>query len=564
MREVWLRSYPAGVQPHIDLNEYTSINEILARSCEKFPGRPSFKNLGATITYQELERLSRAFAAFLQGLPGLHKESRIALMLPNVLQYPITFYGSLRAGMIVVNVNPLYTARELELQLADSGARAIVVLENFAHVVEKVLPRTDIQYVLTTQVGDLLPLPRRAVVNFAVKRVKKLVPPWRIREAIPLPAALQRGEAATLDEVTPRQDDVALLQYTGGTTGVSKGAVLTHGNLVANVLQAAEWSKPVLEEGRETVVTALPLYHIFSLTVNCLLFTKIGGLNLLITNPRDMPAFVKELTGTRFTAITGVNTLYNSLLNAPGFAGVNFRQLKISIGGGAAIHRAVADRWRTVTGCPINEGYGLTEASPLVACNPLREEYSGAIGLPMPSTDVVIRDSRDDDVPTGTVGEICVRGPQVTSGYWKRPEESSKTVGPDGWLRTGDIGVMDDRGFIRVTDRKKDIILVSGFNVYPAEVEDVLDSIPGILESAVVGVPDDVTGEVVKAFVVTSGGAPSQEAIIRHCRQRLTSYKVPKLVEYRSELPKNPIGKVLRRELRPPPVEAKARAAGSG
>ena len=561
MRRIWLRSYPGGVPTEIDASQHASVNDILAQSCQRFPNRPAFQNLGVRLTYHQLDRLSRDFAAWLQSLPGLERGSRVALMLPNLLQYPVGLFGVLRAGMVVVNVNPLYTARELEFQLQDSGAAAIVILENFAHVLEKVVPRTQVRHVVTTQVGDLFPAPRRLLVNFAVKRIKKMVPLWHMPQSVPLPTALDRGRATPLDEARPRPEEIALLQYTGGTTGTSKGAILTHGNLVANVLQCAAWAQNQLEEFREIMVTALPLYHIFSLTVNCLLFIKLGGLNLLITNPRDMPGFVKELKQSRFTAITGVNTLYNGLLSTPGFAELDFHSLKIAIGGGAAIHQNVAQRWRTVTGCPLTEGYGLTEASPLAACNPVGMEYNGSIGLPVPSTEVEIRDEQDRDLPPGRAGEICVRGPQVTRGYWNRPDETAAAFTADGWLRTGDIGVMDENGYLRVTDRKKDIILISGFNVYPTEVEEVLASIPGVVECAVVGIPDEVTGEVVKAFVVRSDPAPTPEMIIGFCRQHLTSYKVPKLIEFRSELPKNPIGKILRRELRPAPITSEIRNA---
>ena len=561
MRGIWFDSYPAGIPAEIDQSQYASVNDILGQTCQRFPNHPAFQNFGVQLTYQRVNRLSRDFAAYLQSLPGLQKRSRVALMLPNLLQYPVALYGVLRAGMVVVNVNPLYTARELEFQLQDSGAAAIVILENFAHVLEKVLPQTQIRHVVTTQVGDLFPTPRRALVNFAVKRIKKMVPPWDIPQAVAFPMALDRGRPASLNEARPELEEIALLQYTGGTTGTSKGAILTHGNLVANVLQCAAWAHNQLEEGREIMVTALPLYHIFSLTVNCLLFTKLAGLNLLITNPRDMAGFVKELRRSHFTAITGVNTLFNGLLNTPGFAELDFRSLKIAIGGGAAIHHKVAERWRAVTGCTLTEGYGLTEASPLAACNPPGSEYNGSIGLPVPSTEVEVRDEQDRALPPGQAGEICLRGPQVTRGYWHRPEETAKAFTADGWLRTGDIGVMDENGYLRVTDRKKDIILVSGFNVYPTEVEEVLGSIPGVIECAVVGIPDEITGEVVKAFVVASDPAPTPEGIISFCRQHLTSYKVPKLIEFRSELPKNPIGKILRRELRPATADSESRRA---
>jgi len=560
MHKIWLDSYPDAVQPEVNPNEYASLNELLARTCREFPDRPAYQNMGTTITYAQLDRRSQEFAAWLQSLPELQRGARVALMLPNLLQYPIAFFGVLRAGMIVVNVNPLYTARELEHQLKDSGAEVIVILENFAHVLEKVLARTRLKHVVTTQIGDLLSVPRSWVVNLVVKRVKKLVPHWRIAHTVTFPAALRIGCRTAPKEVTVGPADIALLQYTGGTTGTSKGAILTHGNMVANVLQGSEWAKVKLEVGKEVVVTALPLYHIFSLTVNCLMFTRFAGLNLLITNPRDMPGFVKELKKARFTAITGVNTLYNGLMNTPGFGELDFSRLKVALGGGAAIHRAVAERWQAMTGHRLVEGYGLTEASPLVACNRLDAEHTGTIGLPMPSTEVVIRDEQDRDLPVGCAGEICVRGPQVTQGYWERPEETENAIAPGGWLRTGDIGIMDARGYVRVTDRKKDIVLVSGFNVYPTEVEDVIAALPGVIENAVVGVPDPITGEVVKAFVVTGDPAVSPEAIIAHCRQHLTSYKVPKLIEFRSELPKNPIGKVLRRELRTAVVQADAAA----
>jgi long-chain acyl-CoA synthetase len=550
MDRIWLKSYPAGVPSEINLNTYASVDDVLAGSCREFPDHPAFRNLGTTLTYAQVDRLARDFAGWLGSLPGLERGSRIALMLPNVLQYPVVFFGVLRAGMAVVNVNPLYTARELEHQLTDSGAAGIVVLENFAHVLEKVLPRTQIKYVVTTQLGDLLGFPRRALVNFVVKHRKKLVPRWHIPQAVNLRGCLRLGRGRALQSMPLNGNDIALLQYTGGTTGTAKGAILTHANLVANLLQASAWAEAQLAKGEEVIVTALPLYHIFSLVVNCLLFIRLGGLNLLITNPRDMPGFVKELKKVRFTAFTGVNTLYNGLLNAPGFAALDFRSLKVSVGGGAAIHRNVAERWQTVTGCHLVEGYGLTEASPLVACNPLCSAYSGTIGLPVPSTDVAILDGEDREVPLGSEGEICVRGPQVMQGYWNRPEESRSAFTTDGWLRTGDIGAMDHRGFLRVTDRKKDIIIVSGFNVYPNEVEDVIAAIPGVAETAVVGVPDAITGEIVKAFLVVNGQTVSAEEVMAYCRQHLTSYKVPKLIEFRRELPKNPIGKVLRRELR--------------
>jgi len=549
MDKIWLKNYRAGVPAEIDLKEYSSINDVLAQSCSKFRDLPAFRNLGTTITYAELDRLSRHFAAWLQSL-GLPKGARVALMMPNLLQYPVALFGVLRAGMIVVNVNPLYTAREVEHQLRDSGAEAIVILENFAHVLEKALANTGVKHVVTTQVGDLLALPRRLMVNFAVKHVKKMVPEWHIGDAIGFRAALERGSRARLDEAAPSHADIAFLQYTGGTTGRSKGAMLTHGGLVANMLQAREWSRGILEEGSETVVTALPLYHVFSLTANCMLFIKLGGLNLLITNPRDMPGFVKELSKTPWTVTTGVNTLFNGLLNTPGFATLDFSRLKFALGGGAAVHRTVAERWQAVTGRPILQGYGLTETSPFVSCNPLDTEFSGSIGLPLPSTEVAIMDDDGRELPAGAEGEICVKGPQVMAGYWQMPGETAAIFTPDGWLRTGDIGIMDEDGYMRITDRKKDMILVSGFNVYPNEIENVIAAVPGVVECGVIGVPDIIAGEVVKAFVVAEDPNLSADQIVAFCRQNLTNYKVPRMVEFRSELPKTPVGKILRRELR--------------
>jgi long-chain acyl-CoA synthetase len=549
MEKIWLKSYRAGVPAEIDLDEYTSLNDLLAQSCRKFRDLPAFRNLGTTITYAELDRLSRHFAAWLQSL-GLAKGARVALMMPNLLQYPVALFGALRAGMIVVNVNPLYTARELEHQLRDSGAEAIVILENFAHVLEKVVANTAVQHVVTTQVGDLLRPHRRLLVNFAVKHMKKMVPEWHIGGAIGFRAALERGSRAPLDEATPSHADIAFLHYTGGTTGRSKGAMLTHGGLVANMLQAREWSRGILEEGREIVVTALPMYHVFSLTTNCLLFIKLGAINLLITNPKDMPEFVKELSKTPWTVITGVNTLFNGLLNTPGFAALDFSSLKFALGGGAAVHRTVAERWQAVTGKHILQGYGLTETSPFVSCTPLDTKYSPTIGLPLPSTEIAIMDDEGHELPTGAEGEICIKGPQVMAGYWQMPSETAAAFTPDGWLRTGDIGVMDEDGFMRITDRKKDMILVSGFNVYPNEIENVIAAVPGVVECGVIGVPDIIAGEVVKAFVVSSDPSLSADQIVASCRQNLTNYKVPRMVEFRNELPKTPVGKILRRELR--------------
>ena len=552
MEKIWLRHYSAGVPAEIDLNEYTSVNDMLARSCRKFAQLPAFRNMGETITFAQLDRLTRDFAAWLRSLPGMGTGSRVALMMPNVLQYPVALFGILRAGMIVVNVNPLYTARELEHQLDDSGAEVIVVLENFAHVLEKALPHTQVKHVVVTQVGDLFRPHRRWIVNFAIKRVKKMVRQWNIKGALKFRTALQRGSALEFEEGAPSHDDIAFLQYTGGTTGVSKGAILTHRNLIANLLQAKAWIQSGLEEGRECMVTALPLYHVFSLTVNCLLCVQLGALNLLITNARDMAGMVRELKHARFTLISGVNTLYNSLMNTAGFADIDLSRLKLSMAGGAAVQRVVAERWRAMTNVSILEGYGLTETSPLVTSNPMQSEYTGSIGMPMPSTEVGIRDDDGRELPVGAEGEIWVRGPQVMKGYWRKPEETANAITPEGWLRTGDIGRMDEMGFIRITDRKKDMILVSGFNVYPNEIESVLATHPDVLECAVIGVPDLVTGEAVKAFVVSKNPELTAETLVRFCRQNLTNYKTPKNVEFRVDLPKTPVGKILRRELRPP------------
>jgi long-chain acyl-CoA synthetase len=550
MEKIWLRNYQPGVPADIDLSEYASLDDMFARCCRKFANLPACRSMGETITYRRLDAMVRDFAAWLQGL-GLGPGARVALMMPNVLQYPVAVFGILRAGMIVVNVNPLYTARELEYQLKDSGAEAIVVLENFAHVLEKALPGSPVKHVVTAQVGDLFPVHKRLAVNFAIRHVKKMVKPWRIGNSIGFRAALSRGRHATLTPAPLSHGDTAFLQYTGGTTGVSKGAMLTHANLIANMLQAKAWTDPTFAEGRETIITALPLYHVFALTMNCLLPLQLGALNHLIVNPRDISGMVKELRDTRFTIITGVNTLYNALLNHPDFSSIDFSPVKLVLAGGAAVQRPVAERWRAITGKPIVEGYGLTETSPFVTSNLLDSEYSGSIGMPLPSTDVSIRDDAGREVNLGEEGELWVRGPQVMKGYWQKPEETRNVITPDGWLRTGDVAVMDEQGMIRITDRKKDMILVSGFNVYPNEVESILAGHPGVLECAVVGVPDPITGEAVKAFVIPKDQALTAESLVLFCRESLTNYKVPKQIEFRKELPKSPIGKILRRALRP-------------
>ena len=553
MEKIWLREYPPGVPAEVDLNEFSSLKDILEKSCQRFADLPAFSNMGVTLRYRDIDRLSRAFGAWLQQTLGLGKGERVALMMPNILQYPVALFGILRAGLIVVNVNPLYTPRELEHQLKDSGATAIVIIENFAHTLQEVLDRTPVKTVITTQLGDLFPFPKRPLVNFVVKRVKKMVPAWSIPGAIPFRQVLSEGASKTLANVPLDHEDLAFLQYTGGTTGVSKGAMLTHGNLVANLQQASAWLGPVSRPGEEVIITALPLYHIFSLTVNGLVFMKIGSHNILITNPRDMPGFVKELSKVRFTAISGVNTLFNGLLHTPGFDRLDFSALKLSLAGGMAVQQAVAKNWRQVTGKPLLEGYGLTETSPGVTFNPLTLlEYNGSIGLPISSTELSIRDDDNRELGIGQdqVGEICIRGPQVMRGYWNRSDETAKVMTDDGYLRTGDIGYVDERGYVRIVDRKKDMILVSGFNVYPNEIEDVVAHHPGVLEVAAVGVPNEKTGEAVKLVVVKKDPGLTAEALIEHCRQNLTAYKVPHLVEFRTELPKTNVGKILRRLLR--------------
>ncbi|MFU2489828.1 long-chain-fatty-acid--CoA ligase [Thauera sp. WH-1] len=551
MEKVWLKSYPEGVPAEIDVGQFRSLGDLFERSVAQYAERDAFVCMGKSITYAELDALSARFGAFLQHELKLPRGARVALMMPNVLQYPVALYGALRAGCTIVNVNPLYTARELEHQLRDAGAEAIVILENFAHTLQQVRDRLPLRHVVVTSLGEMLGFPKGAIVNFVVRRVRKMVPAWSLAGAMTFGDALRRGEGHTLQPVEVGHDDIAFLQYTGGTTGVAKGAMLTHRNIIANLQQAHAWIKPCVREGGEIIITALPLYHIFSLTANCLTFFKIGATNVLITNPRDIPGFVKELGQHRFTAITGVNTLFNALLNNPDFAKLDFSALHVALGGGMAVQQAVAEKWKRVTGVSLIEAYGLTETSPAVAINPLDlQAFNHSIGLPVPSTEVSIRDDEGNEQPIGQRGELCVRGPQVTPGYWNRPEETARMFTADGFLRTGDIAVIDDRGFITLVDRKKDMILVSGFNVYPNEVEDVVASHPGVLEVAAIGVPDERSGEAVKVFVVRKDPALTAEALIAHCRESLTAYKVPHHVEFRDELPKSNVGKILRRELR--------------
>jgi long-chain acyl-CoA synthetase len=550
VEKIWLKSYPAGIPAEVDVKAFSSLPDIVGKTCERFRDRPAFSNMGTTMTYAALATAARNFAAYLQHDLKLVKGDRIALMMPNLLQYPVALFGALRAGLTVVNCNPLYTARELEHQLKDSGATTIVVLENFAATLQKVLDKTAVNTVITTEVGDLQPPLKGLLINLMVKYVKRMVPYWHIQYSVSFNSALETGKRRDLKAVPLSHDDVAFLQYTGGTTGVAKGAILTHGNMVANLQQGSAWIANGMKEGVEVMIIPLPLYHVLSLTCS-MIFFKIGAHLVLVTNPRDLPAFLKELQRVRFTAILGVNTLFNALLNTPGFAEVAGRTLKLAFAGGMAVQEPVARRWEAVTGAPLIEGYGLTEASPIVTGNPLNiKDWTGTIGLPIPSTEVTIRNDAGEELPLGVVGEICVRGPQVMKGYWNRPDETGNAFFSD-WLRTGDLGFMDERGYIKMTDRKKDVVIVSGFNVYPNEVEEVVIAHPGVLEVAAIGVPDEKSGEAVKVIVVKKDQNLTVDEVIAHCKKNLTSYKVPKQVELRTEpLPKTSIGKILRRVLR--------------
>jgi long-chain acyl-CoA synthetase len=558
VERTWLKQYPPGVPADIDPDAYASLREVIEEAFASYRQLPAFTNMGATLTYAQLDELSRAFAAWLQRKSGLVRGDRVALMMPNILQYPIALFGALRAGLAVVNTNPLYTPRELEHQLKDSGAKAIVIVENFAHVLQQVLPRTDLKCVLVTGVGDLLGMPKGFLVNFALRHVRKQVPPWKMPGSLSFKTALGSGLGLKLERVELGHDDIAFLQYTGGTTGVAKAAVLTHRNMVANLQQALVWIRPSLQAGSaRTVITALPLYHIFALTTNCLAFLPLGSRNVLITNPRDFPAFVKELKKYKFNFISGVNTLFNALLHTPGFESVDFSSLRCAFAGGMAVQPVVAARWKEVTGKTLTQGWGLTETSPIATANPIGLAFNGSIGLPVSSTDISIRDDAGKEVPVGSVGEICVFGPQVMRGYWNQPEETEHVMFGD-WLRTGDIGHIDDEGYVFIEDRKKDMILVSGFNVYPNEIESVAAENPGVLEVAAVAQPDENSGEVVALFVVKKDPNLTAEALIAFCRKELTGYKVPKHVYFRSELPKTNVGKILRRALRDELREAAA------
>lgn len=551
MEKLWLKSYEQGVNPEIDISQYSSISDVFRQSVEKFSDKPAFQNMGKTLTYAEVGKLATDFASYLQNVLKLPRGERVAIMTPNVLQYPIALFGILQAGLVAVNTNPLYTPRELEHQLKDSGATTIVVLENFANTLELVLPRTQIKHVIVASVGEMFGMIKGALMNFVIRKVKKMVPEYRIPNTITFQTALKQGAANTFKPVELTRDDTALLQYTGGTTGLAKGAVLSHGNICANMLQAKEWIKNQLREGKETVIAALPLYHIFALTVNLMIFANAGSKIVLITNPRDMKGFIGELKKQQVNVFIGVNTLFNAMVNRPDFAEVDFSGLRLTLGGGMATQKAVAEKWKKITGTPIVEAYGLTEASPGVCCNPLNiEAYSGGIGLPVPSTEVELRDADGKEVAVGQPGELWVRGPQVMKGYWNRPEETAKAIDARGFLETGDIAVMDEKGWLKLVDRKKDLIVVSGFNVYPNEIEEVVAGNDKVLEVACIGVKSEKTGEAIKVFVVRKDPSLTKEELIDFCRKELTAYKVPKDIEFRDELPKSNVGKILRRELR--------------
>ena len=551
MEKIWLQSYEAGIEAEIDANRFQSIVDVFQQSVDKFGSKSAFQNMDTTLSYAETGKLVTDFAAYLQNVLKLPRGERVAIMMPNVLQYPIALFGALKAGLVVVNTNPLYTPRELEHQLNDSGATTIIVLENFANTLELVLPRTQIKNVIIASMGDMFGLLKGTLMNFVVRKVKKMVPPYRIDGAIAFRQALKAGAAQTFKPVVLSLSDTAFLQYTGGTTGVAKGAVLSHGNICANMQQAAEWIKNLLKPGEETVIAALPLYHIFALTVNLMIFTQAGSRILLITNPRDMNGFIGDLKKNRISVFIGVNTLFNGMVNQPAFAEVDFSQLKLTLGGGMATQRAVAEKWKEVTGTPIVEAYGLTEASPGVCCNPLNiPAYTGSIGLPVPSTEIELRDADGKEVAAGQPGEMWIRGPQVMQGYWQRDDETAKVLDERGFLATGDIAVMDEKGWLKLVDRKKDLIVVSGFNVYPNEIEDVVAAHPKVMETACIGVSSEKTGEALKLFVVAKDESLTAEELVDYCRSQLTGYKVPRDIEFRKELPKSNVGKILRRELR--------------
>ena len=551
---IWLKHYPEGVPADINPAQYTSLVALMEESFQKYGPQLAYSFMGKNISYAQTDSLSRALGAYLQSL-GLAKGDRVAIMLPNVPQYPVAVAAILRAGYVVVNVNPLYTPRELEHQLKDAGAKAIIIIENFANTLEQVITKTPVKHVVLCAMGDQLGLLKGALVNYVVRNVKKMVPAFNLPEAVRFNDAIARGTRGTLKPATLKPDDIAVLQYTGGTTGVAKGAVLLHRNLVANVIQSEAWYQPALKKvpkGEQIVtICALPLYHIFGFTANMMLSMRMGGANILIPNPRDLDAVLKELSKQRFHSFPAVNTLFNALANHPNFGSVNWKSLILSVGGGMAVQSAVAKLWLEKTGCPIVEGYGLSETSPSATCNPVdNTNFSGNIGMPLPSTDVRMLDDDGKDVPAGQPGEISIKGPQVMAGYWQRPDETAKVMTADGFFRTGDVGIIDEQGYVKIVDRKKDMVLVSGFNVYPNEVEDVVSQMPGVLECAVVGVPDEKTGEAVKLVIVKKDPALTEAQVKEFCRVNLTGYKQPRVVEFRTELPKTPVGKILRRELR--------------
>ncbi|QEY64321.1 long-chain fatty acid--CoA ligase [Metapseudomonas lalkuanensis] len=547
----WKDKYPAGVPAEINADQYPNVQAVLKESCQRFADKPAFSNLGKTLTYGELYELSGAFAAYLQNHTDLKPGDRIAVQLPNILQYPVVVFGAMRAGLIVVNTNPLYTAREMEHQFNDAGAKALVCLANMAHLAEEVLPRTGVKHVIVTEVGDLLPAFKRLLVNAVIKHVKKMVPPFSLPQAVKLNDALAKGRGRAVREVSPQSGDIAVLQYTGGTTGVAKGAMLTHRNLIANMLQCKALMGANLNDGCEILITPLPLYHIYAFTFHCMAMMLTGNHNILISNPRDLPAMTRELSKYRFTGFVGLNTLFVALCNNEDFRKLDFSALKLTLSGGMALQLATAERWKQVTGCAISEGYGMTETSPVVSVNPFQSIQIGTIGIPVPSTQCKVVDEEGKDVGLGAPGELCVKGPQVMKGYWQRQEATDEILDADGWLKTGDIAVIQDDGFMRIVDRKKDMILVSGFNVYPNELEDVLATLPGVLQCAAIGVPDEKSGEAIKMFVVAKPGVSlTKEQVLEHMRSNVTGYKVPRAIEFREALPTTNVGKILRRELR--------------
>ncbi|KZX56422.1 long-chain fatty acid--CoA ligase [Stutzerimonas frequens] len=547
----WKDKYPVGVASEINPNEYQNIQAVLKQSCERFADKPAFSSLGKTLTYGELYKLSGEFAAYLQQNTDLQPGDRIAVQLPNLIQYPIVVFGAMRAGLIVVNTNPLYTAREMEHQFNDAGAKALVCLANMAHLAEEVLPKTGIKHVVITEVADMLPQLKRMLINAVVKHVKKMVPAYSLPKAVKLNDALALGRGKAVSEASPKSDEVAVLQYTGGTTGVAKGAMLTHRNLVANMLQCKALMGSNLNDGSEVLIAPLPLYHIYAFTFHCMAMMLSGNHNILISNPRDLPAMIKDLSKYRFSGFVGLNTLFVALCNSEDFRKLDFSALKITLSGGMALQLATAERWKQVTGCSICEGYGLTETSPVASVNPIEHIQLGSIGIPVPSTQFKVINDDGQDLPQGEIGELCIKGPQVMKGYWQRPEATAEVIDADGWFKTGDIGVIQEDGYIRIVDRKKDMILVSGFNVYPNELEDVLASLPGVLQCAAIGVPDEKSGEAIKLFVVVKPGESlTKEQVMQHMHDNLTGYKRPKFVEFRDSLPTTNVGKILRRELR--------------